>query len=85
MLQVTEWSSNPDPAGVNCVDVYAPGHPTINSFHDTAAQATFAAKTVFLVDGMVELLSHWAFRCVMCDAPLPRAVSLSDVPRAHRR
>lgn len=58
---VTEWSADPDPAGVGCNDIYAPGSPVIPNFHDTAAQATFAAKTVFLVDGMVPLLSHWAF------------------------
>ena len=58
---ITEWSSNPDPAGVNCVDVYTPGQPTVRSYHDTAAQASFATKTVWLIDGMLDLMSHWAF------------------------
>jgi hypothetical protein len=33
----------------------------IPNYNDTAAQASFAAKTAFLVDGMVPLLSHRAF------------------------
>ena len=62
---VTEWSSNSLPDGVNCSDVYdtAPNKNAtiIEEYHDTAAQASFAAKTPYLVDGMFPLLSHWAF------------------------
>lgn len=60
-MLITEWSADPDPAGVGCNDVYDPGTPVIKNYHDTAAQATFAVKTVFLIDGIVPLLSHWAF------------------------
>ena len=57
----TEWSSNPEPAGVTCTDIYAPGSPRIANYHDTAAQASFAAKAVYLIDGMFPLFSYWAF------------------------
>ena len=33
----------------------------MKSYHDSAAQASFATKAVFLIDGIVPLLSHWAF------------------------
>ena len=61
MCAQTEWSSNPEPAGVTCTDIYAPGRPRIANYHDTAAQASFAAKTAFLIDGMFPLFSYWAF------------------------
>jgi hypothetical protein len=34
---------------------------TIITITATTAQGSFAAKAVFLIDGMVPLLSHWAF------------------------
>ena len=37
------------------------GQPSVKSYHDSAAQASFATKAVFLIDGIVPLLSHWAF------------------------
>ena len=58
---ITEWSSNPQPAGVACKDNYAAGSPSVENYHDTAAQASFAAKAAYLVDGLFTLLSHWAF------------------------
>ena len=42
-----------------CTDVA--GQPSVKSYHDSAAQASFATKAVFLIDGIVPLLSHWAF------------------------
>ena len=42
-----------------CADVA--GQPSVKSYHDSAAQASFATKAVFLIDGIVPLLSHWAF------------------------
>jgi beta-xylosidase len=58
---VTEWSADPIPNGVGCADVYSPHGPVIANYHDTAAQATFATKAAWLIDGGVPLLSHWAF------------------------
>jgi beta-xylosidase len=58
---VTEWSADPIPDGVGCADVYSPGRPVIANYHDTEAQATFATKAIWLIDGDVPLLSHWAF------------------------
>jgi hypothetical protein len=66
---VTEWSSNSLPDGVNCTDIYpsdeypdpAVRNRSIDFYHDQAAQASFATRTVFLVGDLFDILSHWAF------------------------
>ena len=35
---ITEWSSNPEPSGVACTDVYDPAQGVVSNYHDTAAQ-----------------------------------------------
>ena len=56
-----------------CTDVA--GQPSVKSYHDSAAQASFATKAVFLIDGIVPLLSHWAFSDIFEEQVRPRQAS----------
>jgi len=42
---ITEWSSNPEPNGVTCTDVYDSQQTALVNYHDTAAQGDSLQQT----------------------------------------
>jgi xylan 1,4-beta-xylosidase len=51
---VTEWPSSGIPMGAEC--------DGISNYHDTSAQASFAARTIYLMGSMFQgAFSYWAF------------------------